>query len=213
MTDIELRQVFVYGLHPEVKLLGIRVLNNMGIAAANNCVYPANLLPHEPGYVAPADGAAVAHPNAGQIDNDALAIYLHTEAQTLIQAERIRLKGKPVINLTTSSEGAESPVPGQGSNFIFVTMHDVYEAGYSNMADYVYFVKGRSVGGLRTCRNCGGINHFSHKDGELICPTPENSVPKDLLMQVRYPVGVNPWRFATGKGKGKGKGEGDGSKG
>jgi len=68
---------------------------------------------------------------------------------------------------------------------------------------------------MRTCRNCGGVNHFSHKDGVLICPTVEGSVPVSLLRDIKYPVGVNPWRFSVGgKGKGgKGKGKGKGGRG
>ena len=87
-------------------------------------------------------------------------------------------------------------------------------AGYTNFYDYAVYELGREAArSMRTCRNCGGINHFSHKDGVLVCPTPDGSVPVHLLRNIKYPLGVNPWRFGSGKGsKGKG-GIGKGGKG
>ena len=52
-----------------------------------------------------------------------------------------------------------------------------------------------------------------------MCPTPDGSVPVSLLRNIKYPFGVNPWRFGSGKGAkgkggiGKGKGNGRGGRG
>ena len=106
-------------------------------------------------------------------------------------------------------------VPGKDA-FLFASFNDMQQQNYNDFCDYAIYVLNRDAGPLRTCRNCGGVNHFSHKDGVLICPTPENSVPTSLLRNIRYPIGINPWRFGgrgNGKGKGKGKGAGKGGRG
>ena len=55
-----------------------------------------------------------------------------------------------------------------------------------------------------------GIGHFAEsKDKkEWLCPTPKGSVPWEILSNIKFPTGVNAWRFGKGNGKGKGKGKG-----
>ena len=69
-TDAEMRKIFIDGLHPELIVDGKKILNNMAFATMNHCVFPQQIPPHEP-------GGGGAHPNAGQLDNDAIALFLH----------------------------------------------------------------------------------------------------------------------------------------
>ena len=146
-------------------------------------------------------------------------IYLHKQFTMKVRAGVIRLKGTPQssINATevaaadsnsvatdqpSSSTAIVTPPSPNGSDFEWVSLNMLGD--YQSFCDYSLYVLQRPANNLRTCRNCGGVNHFSHKDGVLVCTTPEGSVPASLLKNIRYPLGVTPWRFGSGKGKGKG---------
>ena len=155
-----------------------------------------------------------------------------------LNAGLFRLNSQPVVNLASEPPAESpdapsttmgstnpqphpnlsgSPNPGGVPDFVFFSLSDVAGSRSSTIADFVYAAFHRDARGMKTCKGCGGINHFEYENGKRICPTPENSVPIDMLKNIRYPVGVNPWRFHPyGKGskgskgsKGKGRG-GDG---
>ena len=206
-----LLRTYIHGLHPEAKLLAIQMKDNLTLAAQNGCCFPTNYPAHHP-----LNGA---HPNAGQLSMQLLKIYLHKQFTMKVRAGVIRLKGTPQssINATevaaadsnsvatdqpSSSTAIVTPPSPNGSDFEWVSLNMLGD--YQSFCDYSLYVLQRPANNLRTCRNCGGVNHFSHKDGVLVCTTPEGSVPASLLKNIRYPLGVTPWRFGSGKGKGKG---------
>ena len=211
--------IFCNGLHPQAKVEALKMRGNLVLAAQNNCCFPNQYAPGHP-------LAGNVHPNAGALSLDLLGMHVHREFTRNLRAGIFRLKGQPSVNLTTDESGASarsvpdedapdaSPLLCETANdddgFVYASLMDVYSNGLRNFYDYAVYVLNRETR-LRTCKNCGGVNHFSHKDGVLICPTPENSVDTGLLSRIRYPIGVYPWRFSGrggGKGKGKGKGKG-----
>ena len=210
LPEIELIRIWAHGLHPHAKQYAVQLSNsNLGdpqsYARAHQCVHPANYPAHHP-------NGGNAHPNANELSFQLCAQHVHNKFSNELTAGIFALKATPAINLSESV--SESPVPGQDTAdaFLFASWRDAWEAGYDSMAQYSINVLQRELG-MRTCRNCGGVNHFSHKDGVLICPTAEGSVPVSLLRDIKYPVSVRPWRFSVG-GKGKGgKGKGKGGKG
>ena len=187
--------IFCNGLHPEAKIVAIQQRDNIALARQNGCCYPAQ-------YPAGHPNAGVNHPNANNLSFDLLALYVHRQFVTKVNAGLIHLNSKPGINLTSPA----SPADDQGDKeFLYVSWHDVSHSECNSIMALAQ-ARGRdSAVPLKTCKNCGGVNHFSHKDGVLVCPTPESSVPVDLLRRIQYPFGVRPWRFGGGKG-GKGKG-------
>ena len=227
INHADLMRTYIHGLPPEAKLAAIEQRDNLTLARQNSCCFPAVHPAHHP-------QAGAAHPQAGQLSLDLLAIYVHKKFGERVRAGLIRLKGQPQpsINVTDdcgddttvtttgnpgvspSSTSPGSSTPSSTSNFEWVSVFMLGHAGYTNFHDYAVYELGREAArSMRTCRNCGGINHFSHKDGVLVCPTPDGSVPVHLLRNIKYPLGVNPWRFGSGKGsKGKG-GIGKGGKG
>jgi hypothetical protein len=206
--------IFCNGLHPEAKIIALQMKNNLAQAQANGCCFPAVYPVGHP-------QAGVAHPQANQLSLDALAMHVHRDFTTKLRAGIFRLKGQPgAAQLMTDNDGDDGPVtdlggmasalpvPGQDA-YVYASLHDAAVANYSEIVSYAINILQRPSATLRTCKNCGGVNHFSHRDGVLICPTAENSVPVDLLRRIRYPFGITPWRFG-GRGKGKGKGIGKG---
>ena len=224
--------IFCNGLHPEAKIEAVRMKNNIALAQQNNCCFPGVYAPGHP-------LAGNVHPQAGNLSLDALAMYVHREFDRKRRAGLFRLKGQPSVNLTDVNDDASTrsvpqsdaaaaaanavagafqtdvAQPCDDDGFICASWNDVWYNGFSSFYDYaVYFLNQQNGTRLRTCKNCGGVNHFSHKDGVLVCPTPEGSVNSSLLSRIRYPLGVQPWNFGKGKGKGKGaKGKGKGGRG
>ena len=203
--------IFCNGLHPDAKILALNMKNNLAQAQANNCCFPAV-------YPAGHPQAGAVHPQANQLSLDALAMYVHQQFSMKIRSGLVRLKGQPGVLLATSPNSevdmsdVASELPVHKDAFLFASFADMETHGYGDLCEYSLYALSREPGQLRTCRNCGGVNHFSHKDNVLICPTAENSVPTSLLRNIRYPVGINPWRFGgRGKGKGKSFGKGKGS--
>lgn len=206
ISEADLVQTYCFGLHPKIKLEANKVRKNP--AAYASCCHAANYPAHHP-----LSGSA--HPNSGTISLDKLAIYLNSDFTAKLRAGEFRLKGVPTmgINAVDLSSASDAAVELDDLGFYYMSLNLV---GDSNFHDYAINVLNREAAQasrMRTCRNCGGVNHFSHKDGVLICPTPENSVPTNLLRNIRYPFGVNPWKFGGGKGKGKGKGGKGGGRG
>ena len=213
--------VFCNGLHPGAKLEALKMKGNIALAQTNGCCFPAV-------YPAGHPQAGVAHPRANALSLDHLAMYVHRDFSRQVRAGTLRLKGQPSVNLTTKvdvemddasarseTEKDVSPSPPieTDNGIAYVSWTDVWDQGCKTFYDYAVYVLNRDqrTQPLRTCKNCGGVNHFSHKDGVLVCPTPEGSVNNGLLSRIRYPIGINPWRFGKGKGKGKGgKGGGRG---
>ena len=127
-----------------------------------------------------------AHPNAGNRSLALTALHLDTEFKAKLDAGLFRLKGTPVINL--ASESRDEQDAGSDtldrktteSNIFYASWEEAILANVT-LTDFAMINFGREVGRLRTCKNCGGVNHFAYKDGVLICPTPERSVPENLL--------------------------------
>ena len=208
LTELEMIRIWANGLHPHAKQYAMQLVNSnladaQSYARLNRCVHPVNFPAHHP-------NAGNAHPDAGNLSFQLCATHVHNKFTTELSAGIFALKAQPAINL--SEAVSESPGPSQDANaFLFASWRECWDAGYDSMAQYSINVLQRELG-MRTCRNCGGVNHFSHKDGVLICPTVEGSVPVSLLRDIKYPVAVRPWRFSVG-GKGKGgKGKGKGGK-
>ena len=190
--------IYCNGLHPEGKVVALEMKDDLTLAAQKGCCFPTNWPVGHP-------TAGVAHPNAGALSLDLLAIYVHKQFNTKLNAGLFRLKAQPAVNMVS-----ELPVPQMDTGTDkFVSINDAVQAGCDNFNDYIYYVmnKPAPTSRLRTCINCGGINHM--KD---VCPTPPGTVSENVLRSIRYPLGVNPWLF-NGKGKGKGKGHGKGSRG
>ena len=183
------------GLHPEAKVLALELKDDTVLAGNKGCNFPNNFPVGHP-------QAGNAHPNAGALSLDLLALYVHSQFKIKLTAGTFRLKGQPAVNLAS-----ELPVPEEDAYDSYVSIHDAMSNGYGNFNDYIYFVMNKQPPSylLRTCIRCGGINHMATS-----CTTPEHSVSEHILRSIRYPVGVRPWIF-KGKGKGKGgKGKGKG---
>jgi hypothetical protein len=218
IPESELIATYCYGLHPEAKIEANNMRSNLALAGTNGCCYPANYPAHHP-------LSGTAHPNANALSLDLLSVYVHKIFANKLRAGLFRLKGKPVSGGLNAVALAPEQIDTDGVNdararavddsnahmnftnesMFYMSLNTV---GESTFHDYALNVLNREVTRMRTCRNCGGVNHFSHRDGVLICPTPDGSVPQSLLRNIRYPFGVTPWRFGNGKGKGKGKGKG-----
>ena len=225
----DLLHTYVYGLHPEARVDAIRIYNSPALQVQHNCVFPALIPAYMP-------NAGAVHPNAGTLSVDLFSKYLHREFNIKLDAEVFRLKGPPAINLASDSPGTSQDALADASpdmpntdvasvrndafanlshssdKFVYFSWSDVDRSKFTNHTDYVYAVFARDASTLKTCKNCGGVNHLAYKDGKLVCPTSPGSVPIDILKQIKYPVGVSPWRFGPG-GKGKGKGRGRGGDG
>ena len=186
---------FCNGLHPEAKLLALEMKTNLPLAVTNGCCNPVNFPAYHPNGGNP-------HPNAGQLNLDLLALYVHNKFSMKLRAGLFRLKAVPGINQT--SEFPDTTM----DEYCYASIDDAQSANYHNFHDYVCYSMDREASRHRTCNNCGGVNHLSHKDGVFVCPTPLGSVPIDMLRHIRYPFGIRPWVFGTGKGKGKAKGKG-----
>ena len=204
MTTLELIQIFCFGIHPQAKVEALHLFNNNAAAVAAGVVYPANYPAYDP-------EAGNAHPLAGQLDPRAFALHISKIFQDKYEAGIFVLNIKPALNVVTDDVVSEAPVPGPdtSSDFLFVSMADVVGSHRSEWSEYLLSVQ-RVQPDFRTCNNCGGVGHFSFVDGKFVCPTPQGTVPSDLLRQIKYPFGVRPWNFGKGKGKGKGRGRGDG---
>ena len=126
-------------------------------------------------------------------------------SETMEAAMVVSATPESEVKMADTTDKLEEP-------FIYVSFNDAASKDYQSITDFAFYAMKRDAGSLRTCRNCGGINHFSHKDGVLVCPTPEGSVDTALLRRVRYPIGVRPWKFGSGRGVGKGKGKGRGGR-
>ena len=197
--------IFCNGLHPDAKIEALKMKNNLAQAAANGCCFPAV---HAAGH--PQAGAV--HPQAGQLSLDKLALYVNKDFTMKVRAG---LKGPPGAQLAVTDESLNmadvaSDLPVEQDAFLFASWTDLQREQYSDFASYSINILGRESSRFRTCRNCGGIEHFAEKDGVAVCPTPKGAVPIDMLRRIRYPFGVNAWRFGRGKGKGIGKGKGSG---
>ena len=199
-------KIFCNGLHPHAKIDAIEIINNNALAIQHNCVYPAVYPAHHP-------NAGAAHATPGALSVGLLAQYIHSKFTTKIDSGLVRLNAKAEILAVgdDSDMVSKSPKPQSqvDTEFLFACIEDMQSSGHSNFVDYVYATFSRSTPPFRTCKNCGGVEHFSHKDDKIICPTPEGAVPVDLLRKIRYPFGIRPWQFGKGKGsssKGKGKG-------
>ena len=194
ITRNQMINTFCNGAHPEAKVVAIEIRDDIVLAAQKGCCYPA---------VWPAGHplAPNAHPNAGTLSLDLMAIYVHKQFCIKLNAGVFRLKGQPAVNLVS-----ELPVPDQDTTY--VSVDDALSAGYHDFNQYMYFVMNKNPPTylLRTCIKCGGINHMALK-----CATPDGSVSEEILRMIRYPLGVRPWIF---KDKGKGnKGRGFGNRG
>lgn len=204
--------IFCNGLHPEAKVIALQMRSNLALAAQNNCCFSNQYPVGHP-------QAGVGHPNAGQLSLDALALFVHQDFTTKLRAGLFRLKGQPGINLASASPETQDATSSSSSigkltpEIAFASVDDVLKAGYDNFREYVYFALNRTSTSLRTCKNCGGVNHYSHKDGVFVCPTPEGSVSTQLLRQIKYPFSIRPWRFGKGKSKGGGVAKGRGGRG
>ena len=204
--------IFCNGLHPEAKIIALNMKNDLVAAAAAGCCFPAN---HPAGH----PQAGIAHPQAGQLSLDALAMYTHRSFSMKVRAGLVRLNVRPgAAQLATSNDdgqlaatdvASELPVPSQDA-YAYASWDDLRDHNYDNFHEYAMYVLNREASQLRTCRNCGGVGHFAEKDGVLVCATERGSVPVDLLRRIKYPFGVRAWRFGSGKGKGRGKGKGIG---
>ena len=194
----ELVDIFMDGLHPKAKLIAIKAFRDR---ANLNLNYPAVYDAHEV-------NAGVVHPLAGECSIHALALHIHKEFNDLINAGELRLKGVPVINIV--SESPENSMDTK-TQCVYISWDDV-PSGF-NLEQHAFVMFQRQAGKLRTCKRCGGVNHFEFgSDGKTNCPTPEGSVDQRLLGQIRYPIDVNPWKFG-GRGKGGAKGYKGGGKG
>ena len=189
-TRDEITDIFLDGLHPKAKLIGIKVYRDR---ANLNLNFPAVYAGHEV-------NAGAVHPLAGECNIDALALYIHKEFNDLISAGELRLKGVPMINAVSES----SDVPTDTTNTIFISWEEVPH-GF-NLEQHVLATFQRKSGKLRTCKRCGGVNHFEFGSDGKNCPTPEGSVDSRLLSQIRYPIDINPWKFSNGRGRGGSKG-------
>jgi hypothetical protein len=223
VPEADLISTFINGLHPQAKMEAIKLRNNNAYAQQSGCQFPAVVAAHEP-------NAGAAHPNAGQFSHELAKMHLHTEFITKLDANIFHLKAQPSINLasdestapvldascppcddTISASAPQADGLMQSTGFVYYSMADVMGSKFGNVSDFVYATFQRDAR-LRTCKGCGGINHFEFENGKRVCPTPQDSVPVALLKNVKYPVGVDPWRFsnpaggAGGKGRGKGKG-------
>ena len=226
IPEIDLLTIWGNGLHPHAKNIALTVLDSdvtdaNSYARQNSCCYPATFPAHHP-------NAGAAQPNANTLSFAATCNHVQQKFIQMVDSNVFSLKGQPMVNLLDASgDGTPEPsVLGQGDaifadndGYMFASWKDIVDAGYdrerNSFAEYAIHVLNREQRQMRTCNNCGGVNHFSVKDGNMVCPTPQGSVPTALLSRIRYPVGVNPWRFTNdgGKGKGKGKGIGKGAKG
>ena len=193
----ELIDIFMDGLHPKAKLIAIKAFRDR---ANLNLNYPAVYAAHEVNAGAP-------HPLSGNCSIDALALYIHKEFNDLINAGELRLKVAPMINNVSESSDTATD---QNTDCVYIAWDDVPHG--SNLEQHAFAIFQRKAGKLRTCKRCGGVNHFEFGSDGKNCPTPEGSVDQRLLGQIRYPIDVNPWKFG-GRGKGDGKGGGKGHKG
>jgi len=214
IPEADLIATYCNGLHPEAKLEANKCRKNNTYARAEGVCYPATYPAHHP-------LTGTAHPHANTISLDLLAVHVHNYFNERLTAGTFRLKGKPTagagLNVvdppsaepdTAMDDTALPDTDPDRSGFIYMSLNLI---GARSFYEYALNVFNRDNARMRTCRNCGGVNHFSHRDGVLICPSPEGSVPTNLLRNIQYPFGVSPWRFGAGKGKGKGdKGRGRG---
>ena len=144
--------IFCNGLHPEAKVVALQMKQNNAMAIQNGCCFPALWPPTHP-------NAGAAHPNAGALSLDLLAIFVHKDFNTKLNATLFRLKAQPEINLADSSSG--SPERNQG-DFIYFSQQDVFESGCNSIHDYIYYHtdKPNSASQMRTCNNCGRCSPF-----------------------------------------------------
>jgi hypothetical protein len=206
IANADLFETWMNGNHSYARVKAIELFNLPAPQqAAQGLVYPALIAAHE-------IGGGNAHPQAGALDYVAIVQAVHLHFTTGLEARVFVLKGPPTAFLLDEpglSEPLQGVVPGTtDDDYVFASWRDATSVNMNLIA----FAKGAGKG-FKTCNNCGGINHFNMKDGQIICPTPQGSVDKELLMEVKYPFGVNPWRFGKGTGKGGGKGGGNKGKG
>ena len=155
------------------------------------------------------------HPNAGELSFSKFSLHIHKEFKNKVESKEIHLNVRSEVNIVQSPPpspvallaGTDAVGPVESE---YVSWNDSVNMGYS-LSENVAYLSG-STSPFRTCRNCMGIGHFAEsKDKkEWLCPTPKGSIPWEILSNIKFPTGVNVWRFGKGFGKGKGKGKGGG---
>ena len=199
-TENEIVRKFCHNIHPKLldKAMDLYEAN----AAANRfpANYPANIFPGGPVH----PNAGNPHPFAGQRNIEQYISQLAPRFDTLIEQGSISLP----------SDISVAAVEHEHANAAFSEMFDMDELMLTESI-YSLLEQGYSVQDVQNinrtsrfprCYNCGGLNHFARKNGEPACSSPENSVPKQILFGIRYPMGA----ISSGKGKGKGRGKGFG---
>ena len=197
-TEAENIDQLVRGIHPSLKIIARKMIANNAFATQEGVMHPAVIAAHMP-------NGGQAHPQAGQRSFDLIVRWLDGEFKARIGTEvKLPLFRVPEVNMIHQPSASDG---GAG------TLHTYYSWG----EDAAYLISsGIGRRPFLSCKSCGGVNHKEgeyREDGtyERKCPTPENSVPPELLQKIRYPFGVTAWRFGAGKGgKGKGKGIGKG---
>ena len=206
-NEAEYIDIFVDGVHAQAKVEATKLRNNLPYAVQQDCVHPANYPAHHP-----LNGNA--HPRAGQLSLDAMAIYCSIDFSAKLRSGLFHLNTRPeqVINMVDGehkiaphgSPASREILDGDEST-IFLSWDDVNKQGFETISQYLYYVnKSRTPTPklFPTCKNCGGLFHFEYEDGKRVCPTPKDAVPAALLSQIKYPFGVKPWKFNIGTGRG-----------
>ena len=209
-TRDEVTKKLCDGMVKELSSKAIDLYDDNAVAMRIPAVYPANIYPGGPAH--PNAGAAMV--GAGQRDVELYAQALHFRFKHLIELGAIHLQTVDVNAAQDFDDGSgvwyEDPFEGA----FHVEEDFLLTEGIYSMMDQGYTVAEiqhlNRVSKFPRCYNCGGLNHFAKKDGQHVCPTPEGSVPKQVLFGIQYPVGVLGGGKGRGKGKGKGKGKGYG---
>ena len=213
LAPADLFESWMNGNYVYAKVKAIELFNlPLAQQTIQGLVFPAFIAAHE-------IGGGNAHPQAGDLDYLAIVQAVHLHFTTGLEARVFVLKGPPTAFLQQDEPEPSVPLQGVVSGttddlFIYASWQDAAKED-TNLIAFANGKGGKGAGkGFKTCNNCGGVNHFFQQDGKTVCPTPQGSVDKEILMNMKYPFGVQPWRFGKGKGgKGGGKGAGKGNKG
>ena len=206
-TPDEMVKKFTFHCHPKLAAKAMDMYEAHEAVHRIPMVHPGTIFPGGPAH----PNAGVAIPNAGQRDIAKYIGPLSARFDHLVEQREIVLQSNVDV---LAAQDFEDGYDVDGADPFGGAFHVDYDL---NLTESVYSLleKGYTVAEVQhlnrtsrfpRCFNCGGLNHFARREGKFVCPTPEGSIPKQVLFGISYPMGV----VSGGKGKGKGKGKGAG---